>query len=179
MIEKPEVIKSEIVYRGWLKVRQDTLRIPGLETEYKYDTVLIPSNGVGILPFLDKDTLLLQYQYRHSISEKILELVQGGVSRGESSIDAAKRELLEETGYSCELHSLNSIYLMPGSLNNRLDIFYADSLKKICEAEDNPLETCELVSMPYKQVLEEILAGKHMDSALVSAVLFYEATRKK
>ncbi|VVB78310.1 RNA pyrophosphohydrolase [uncultured archaeon] len=178
MIEKPDVVDSKLAYDGWLKVRQDTLKIPGLKSEYNYDVVLIPS-GVAILPFIDKETLLLQYQYRHPISEKILELVQGGVDKGETSINAAKRELFEETGYSCNLYYLNTIYLMPGSLDNRLDIFYADSLEKTSDAENNPLETCELVKMPYEQVLQEVLSGKHKDSALVSAILFYGAIQRK
>ena len=174
MKQKLPRLASQEVYNGWLKVRVDTFRLPGIGVPHPFDIVTI-NDGSAVLPFLDEDTLLLAEQYRLAVDDYLLELIQGGMQKSESPEDAARRELLEETGYAGELTYLSTMYPLPGSLDMRLHIFQARNIRKIQEPNLDHGEELTIVTRPYQQVIEEVLRGKHKDSALVWAILFHEA----
>lgn len=177
-MKKPKVISSREVYNGWLNLRVDTLKVPGLKEKYDYDIVTI-GDGVGVLPFLDKDNVILARQYRPPLKIEVLELIQGGLGMDILPSNAAARELKEETGYSGNINYLTTIYPLPGSLDMRLHLFYATDLKRVWKPENNPLEKLTLVKVPFKQILQEILEGKQKDSALVASALFYQLKQDK
>lgn len=174
MKEKPKLIASKIIHDDWLKLRVDTLQVPGVKEPYRYEVVVIPGDGVAALAFLDPDTLLLARQYRHPVSEYLLELIQGGVKKKETIEEAARRELLEETGYDGKIEYLNTMYPMPGSLDMRINIVRATNLRKVQEPSLHGVESLEVVTRSYQGVVCEVLAGRHKDSALVWAVLYHE-----
>lgn len=175
MRKVPKVLSSRIAYDGWLKLRVDTLGLN--HSKYNYD-VIIMGDGVAVLPFLDRNTVLLARQYRHPVKSKVLELIQGGVGKNESPCYATARELLEETGYAARIHPLNTIYPIPGTLDMRLHLFTADNMKKITNPDNNELEEMQLIKMSYKQLLDQIRSTNPIDSALVSAVLYHELGKK-
>jgi len=77
MINKPDLLSSEVVHEGWLQVQVDTVLVEGRKSPYKYETVRI-GDGVAVLPFLDDSTVLLARQYRPPIDSLVVELIQGG-----------------------------------------------------------------------------------------------------
>ncbi len=177
MLQKPEIVSSKVVFRGWFKVIVDMLRVPGRKELYEYHTAK-PGDGVGVLAFVDKDNLMLARQYRHSIrkyEDSILELVQGGMAKGETPIDCGRREFLEETGYTGNFEYLTGNYPLACALDMRTYAVMATDIHKIQEPIEDPLEDMEIVVMPYEQVLEEILEDKHKDAILKTAVLVYDA----
>jgi len=174
-MEKPSVISSKQIYDGWLKLRVDTVKVPGSDKNYNYDVVTI-GDGVAILPFIDKDTLLLSRQYRHPVEDTLLEVIQGGIGKNETKEQAAHRELLEETGFACTLAPMTTVHLMPGSLCQKIHIYKGSNLRKVQEPETNPLEKMELVKVKYDGVLKEIIEGKHKDSVLAISVLHHFAS---
>lgn len=176
MIRKPRLLSSRVVHDGWLKVRLDEIKLDGLPP-YTYDVVTI-GDGVAVLPFLTVENLLLAVQYRHPVEDTLLELIQGGIAKGETPHQAAHRELREETGYDGTLEYLRTMYPLPGSLDMRLHLFSATSLAKKGDQELDTGETLELTAYPYHQLLLEVLAGKHKDSALVTAMMHYALLHK-
>ena len=81
----------------WISVREDVVELPdGRSTLYG---VVECSECVGILPFLDRDTVLLVGQYRYVAGEFFWEMPTGGQHAGETATEAAQRELAEEAGY--------------------------------------------------------------------------------
>ncbi len=178
MTKKPKIISSEQVYKGWLELRKDRLILPRNSLEYDYDVIKI-GEGVAMLAFINSDILLLATQYRHPVKEDMLELIQGGIKKGESIEDAANRELMEETGYSAgTIEYMATIYPLPGSLEMKLHIVRAYCLEKIKQPEPEPAEDLVITIRPYQQVLEEVLSNMHKDSALVTAVMYNELKRK-
>ncbi len=121
MIKIPKILESKYIYEGWLKHRVDKLEFEN-DGSYEYSIIKI-GNGVAVLPFIDEKTILLAKQYRHPVKEELLELIQGGVKKDASIENAAKRELLEETGYSGNMEYLITMYPLSGSLDMRLHIF--------------------------------------------------------
>jgi|TARA_B100002003_G_C14140321_1_gene548340 ADP-ribose pyrophosphatase len=174
MIKKPEVISSEEVYNGWYRARKDMLKVDGLDGLYPYD-VITPGDGVGVLAFLDEDTLLLARQGRPPLDKGLLELIQGGMNKGETPLECGKRELLEETGYNAKFeYFINNNNPLPCLLDMRTYAVIATDLVKVQEPIKDPLEDMELVEMPFDQVLEDILNDKHGDAIIKIAVMTYQ-----
>ena len=102
---------SRPVYENrWIKVREDVAELPdGRTTIYG---VVQCSECVGILPFLDRDTVLLVGQYRYVFGDFLWEMPTGGQHAHETLEQAAQRELAEEAGYEagrleklCDFHT--------------------------------------------------------------------------
>jgi len=84
----------------WIRVREDEVELPdGRTTIYG---VVEPGPCVGILPFLDPDTVVLVGQYRYVAGDFYWELPTGALRPGESAEAGAQRELAEEAGYRAE-----------------------------------------------------------------------------
>src|SRR6266566_3731527 len=103
------------IYRNrWIDVREDMVELPdGHTTVYG---VVECSECVGVLPFLDPDTVLLVGQYRYVAKGFFWEMPTGGQDAGETRLQAAQRELAEEAGYEagrltelCDFHTSKSI----------------------------------------------------------------------
>ena len=98
----------------WIRVREDVALMPdGRSTIYG---VVECSECVGILPFVDADTVLLVGQYRYVAQGFYWEMPTGGMHPGESPAEAAQRELAEEAGREagslvkiCDFHTSKSI----------------------------------------------------------------------
>jgi len=85
--------------------------------------------AVAIVPMIDDDHVVLIKQYRAPIERWIHEIPAGKVESGEDTIDAVKRELIEETGYMPrEIIYLKSIYTAPGYSDEIIHIFIAKDL---------------------------------------------------
>ena len=104
-------LESELAYEGsFLKVHHDTVRLPNGKTASRE---YIPHPGaVVILPVLDNGRLLLERQYRYPVDQVFIEFPAGKIDPGEDPLVCAKRELLEETGYTathwqfvCKIHN--------------------------------------------------------------------------
>jgi 8-oxo-dGTP pyrophosphatase MutT (NUDIX family) len=91
-------LASKPIYANrWLRLREDLVELPdGRTTIYG---VVSCGECVGVLPFVDRDTVLLIRQFRYVAGRPTWEMPTGGVHAGESVTDAAQRELAEETGY--------------------------------------------------------------------------------
>src|SRR6266404_4570057 len=92
------------IYRNrWIDVREDIVELPdGHTTVYG---VVECSECVGVLPFLDRDTVLLVGQYRYVAKGFFWEMPTGGQDAGETRLQAAQRELAEEAGYEAGDHT--------------------------------------------------------------------------
>ena len=86
--------------------------------------------AAGIVPMLDKNQVILIKQYRHSLREHIWEIPAGTRDPDETMLTCAKRELIEETGYSAEKwKELTEITPVPGYSNERISLFLATDMK--------------------------------------------------
>ena len=93
-----KTLSTKPIYSNkWLSLREDVAELPdGRTTIYG---VVTCGHCVGILPFLDPDTVLLIQQYRYVARRVTWEMPTGGIHAGESIEEAAQRELAEEIGY--------------------------------------------------------------------------------
>lgn len=129
MKSKVKIVSRRVVYSGRVfKVQLDTLIEPeGAKVER---AVICHRGSVVLVPILDDGRVVLVRQYRHAAGKFLWELVAGTLERGELPLAAAKRELLEETGYrAASFKRVASFFPSPGFLAERMHLFECRGLK--------------------------------------------------
>jgi ADP-ribose pyrophosphatase len=158
------------IYRNrWIDVREDMVALPdGHTTVYG---VVECSECVGVLPFLDRDTVLLVGQYRYVARDFFWEMPTGGQHAGETTLAAAQRELAEEAGHEagrlvelCDFHTSKSI------LREVAHLFVAEDLRPASRPPDHT-EFIERRAFPFAEVLAMVERGEIKDAMTIVAVL--------
>jgi ADP-ribose pyrophosphatase len=169
-----EVLAAETLLDGRIfDVVEETIRLPsGLEQRLQ----MVDHNGaVAIAAIDDNGALLLVRQYRHAAGAWMLELPAGRLEPDEEPLDAAQRELEEETGYSARSWEvLRTFYPAPGFCSEYMTVFLAHGLELVenRRAHDED-EELDVVTLTPKQVLE----GDVVDAkTLLAAALVNGAT---
>ena len=99
-IEKWKTLESEyIIRRPWLVARRDKVQLPSGTIHPEYYVLEYP-DWVNIIAVTEDGRFVMVEQYRHGLDQVLTELCAGCVEEGEAPLDAAKRELAEETGYT-------------------------------------------------------------------------------
>jgi ADP-ribose pyrophosphatase len=173
--KKCTILKSEILFdRPWLKARRDHIISPnGKETPEYY--VLEYPDWVNTIAITRDGKFVMVYQYRHGLNYTGYELCAGVCEKGDESYEAAaRRELLEETGYGHGTwRELCSICGNASSTNNYTHCFIATGVEKICEPHLDPTEdlSCELLS--EEEVLSLLNEDKIKQSLMAAPLWKY------
>lgn len=171
------LIDKQVVYDG-KKVR---LEIHHLETDdgrrLKKEVVVHPG-AVVVLPLLADETVVLIRNRRHAVGRVLLELPAGTLEKGEDPINAAGRELAEETGYVAgRLRPIGAFFSSPGILSERIYAYVAEDLEERQAAPEED-EEIELQPTPLADVIAKIGTGELQDAKSIATVLMYERFRR-
>jgi ADP-ribose pyrophosphatase len=171
-------LASRPVYANrWIRVREDLAEMPdGQTTVYG---VIECAGCIGVLPFLDPDTVLLVGQYRYVAGGFFWEMPTGGMRPGETEEAAIQRELAEEAGYHAgELEKLCAFHTSKSVVDETANLYVARDLRPVTHPAD-PTEFIEVRSFPFDEVLRMVEAGEIMDSMTIVAVLRVACTRPR
>ena len=177
-----QVRRSEVVFRGRLfRVRRDLVEEPALRGEPAGPPVMREiiehAGSVVVLPVLADGRVLLVRQYRYAARDFLWELVAGGIDRGEKPLQAARRELKEETGYDARrFEPLLSFFPSPGILTEVMHLFRATGLRP-GRAEPEADEALEMRAFSRRQLERMLKRGSLRDAKTVLGVLL-ELQRK-
>ena len=118
--------------------------------------------------------VLMERQYRHAASSYLWELPAGRIDPGESELHAAKRELLEETGYSAsKWKRILKFYASPGFVAETMAVFLARGLREgVAQPEEDEIIYKRLVPLP--DAVRMVIGGKVRDAKTISSVLWLE-----
>jgi len=164
-------LSSRIVYDNpWITVEHQDVITPG-GNKGIYGKVSFKNIAVGILPLDEADNIWLVGQYRYTLDRYSWEIPEGGCPQGEDILDAAKRELMEETGLAAEewecimhLHNSNSV------TDEEAFIFTAKKLtqKVSCPEE---CEELEIKKLPFTEALKMVKNAEITDAMSVAGIL--------
>jgi ADP-ribose pyrophosphatase len=158
------------------KVERQNLTVRGKGVDYYR---IVKKDTAVILPFLDKDHILLERQYRPPIGLKIFEIPAGHLKNKDTPISAAKRELEEETGYKCSRLKLLAVtYPSPGILSNKEYIYMAEGLKKGKLSLDKDEEISH-IGINIRTAIKMIKTNEIRDAKTIVAILYYKSFMMK
>lgn len=164
-----------------------TLIHKGAIIDYYQDTVKIPNGNVAKWDFIkhkgaaavvavkEDGRLLMVRQFRNALDRETLEIPAGGLNgEEEPTIDAARRELEEETGYIAEkMELLISLRTTVAFCNEKIDVYVASNLKKSQQHLDED-EYLDVEAHDLDELVDMIYDCRIQDSKTVSAILAYQ-----
>ena len=133
--------------------------------------VVVHPGAVLIVPFLDKDRIILIRQYRPVINAYIWGFPAGTLGKAETPIGCAKREIAEEIGYKARRWKrIGHIYPTPGYTTEKIVIYKARGLKKIKSKKEED-EIISARTFTKREIAVLLRSGKIVDAKTICALL--------
>jgi ADP-ribose pyrophosphatase len=156
------VVTDQVEEPGNVRARRDVVRHSG-------SIVVLPVDDSGHAP-----RVLLERQYRYAAGQRLWELPAGRIDPGENPLAAAKRELLEETGYTAaKWQRALFFYVSPGFLDESMAIYLARGLKR-GQAQPEEDERIAVRFFPVAQAVRMAMTGKIVDAKTIAGLLWLE-----
>ncbi|HEY1009713.1 MAG: NUDIX hydrolase [Daejeonella sp.] len=168
-----EKISSKYLVRApWATLRVDTCGMPDGTLIQDYYVLEYP-DWVNVIALTEENQVILVRQYRHAAGEEVLEIPGGVIEKDETPEEAARRELLEETGYEFDkIEFLSELYANPATATNKTYCFLATGGRKTSEQSLDRGEEIivELVSL---EELKQLVLDNKFGQALHTSGIFY------
>lgn len=167
-----KVVSTKKVYSNpYLAVYEDSLDLAGRSKTY---VRAVRKDYSTVVPFVSSDEILAIKSYRHLVDSYQVEVPSGYIEKGETPANAAKRELLEETGFRARrLVPLGAYSLDYSMFEQRGNVFAAYSLSKAGKQKLGRMEKIELEVLSVKEVGKLLEKGEILNAA--SMVALYRA----
>ena len=162
--------ETERVYKGRIfEVERRRSHSPRLDASHQFD-VIRSVDWVNIVPITPERRVVMVRQFRHGIAGFTLEVPGGMIDAGEAPIVAARREMVEESGYdSADVRPLGATHPNPAILDNRCHTFVAHGVRRVGECSFDGTEECEVVLVPLDEIPDRIRDGTITHALVVVA----------
>ena len=167
-----EVFSSETIFKGRVfTLNRDRIREPGgIEAVRE---IIVHPGSVVVLPVLPDGRVLMIRQYRHAAGQTLWELVAGHREEHETFLEAAPRELQEETGYTARRFiKLTEFYPSPGLLSEKMVVYLAEGLIR-GQANQEADEKIAHRAVSLTELQAWIRTGKIKDAKSIAGILYY------
>ena len=159
---KWKVLQSErIINKGtWLNVRQEKVQLPSGNIVPEWFVLEFP-DWVNVIAITKEGDFVMEDQYRHAIGETHFEIVAGVVDPGETPLEAAKRELSEETGFGGgEWRLFMELSPNPTNHTNKSYTFLATGVERQTEQHQEASEDIHVDILTREEVRELLRSGQ-------------------
>ena len=164
-----KVNKKELIHQGKVfNLFAENITLPNGHTTTL--SIIRHPGASAMVAITEVKKMILIRQYRHAVNGFIWEIPAGTLDPGESPLDCAQRELVEEAGVSADVwHKLGEIIPVPGYSDERIHIFLAENLTKAEQKLDSD-EVLEVHPFDFAEVLEMIRSGQIIDAKSISGI---------
>lgn len=169
LVEKQ--VASELIYDGVVvHLFRDRIELPDGKPSAR--EVIRHVGAVCVVPLTDEGEVICVRQFRYPMGKVLLEIPAGKLDgKGEDHVEAALRELREETGARCDkLVDLGTLYPTPAYTDECIDMYLAEGLSFGDTSPDED-EFLDVVRLPLAELVDMILRGEIADSKTQAAVL--------
>lgn len=162
---------TALVSRTWLEVREQRIRLANGNEIEQFHLIKGP-DWAAVLCLTPERQVVLVRQYRHGFGAASLELPAGVIEPSERPIDAARRELLEESGFEANtIEPLLAAVPEPARHVTRAHFFFARAVRAATAQQLDHSEDLEVVLVPVDELLELIDQGQIVHAAHIAAIL--------
>lgn len=171
---KWKTLKSEYLFkRPWLTVRRDQVQLPDGRVNPEFYVLEYP-DWINVIARTKDGKFIMERQFRYGLGKTCFELPAGVIEKGETPLEAARRELREETGYGngtwTELLQLSG---NPSTTNNLTHCFLAQDVEYLGEAQFDPTEDLKVYLLEEAQVRELLTKGQLRQALMVAPLWHY------
>ena len=162
MVERWQVLKSKEVFAAapWIRVYREQVRLPDGRTVDDYHRIALTDSVIVFAEAAD-GRIIVERQYRHGARVGSLVLPAGGIAVGEEPGAAARRELLEETGYRADhWRAIGSFVVHDNYGCGLAHMFAASGAVHVAQPESGDLESIEVVLMDRAELQRRLIAGE-------------------
>jgi len=167
---EPRLTRREVAFKGrHVQVRLDTI----VDSEGNTSTleIVVHPGAVCVVPLLANGDVVLVRQYRHATGTRLLEICAGGLNPDENPLDAARRELEEETGYLAgKLVERARFWTTPGFTTEFMYLYEATELVKTQTNPDED-EIIDVETATQDEALRMIDDGRIQDAKSILGLL--------
>lgn len=157
-----QVIKSRQVFDSppWIRVSMQDVRLPDGTVVKDYRQIELPDSVIVFAQTVD-GRVIVERQYKHGARDITLVMPAGSIESGEQSLEAAQRELLEETGYRSDRWHPLGAFVGHGNFGcGRIHFFMAKDAYRVAEPESGDLEEMEILLMKPSELQDALLQGR-------------------
>jgi len=166
-------LQTRVAYdNAWIRVRHDDVTRPDGEAGI-YGVVHYKNKAIGVLPIDEEGCTYLVGQYRYTLDVYSWEIPEGGCPEGEEPLEAAKRELLEETGLVATEWKQLGIAHLSNSVSDEEAIYYLATGLTQHDAEPEGTEKLEVMRVPFAEALRMAREGEITDALSALAIMHY------
>jgi len=149
------LVREKVALENGVTMDLDIVRHPG---------------AAAMVPLTGTHTLLMIRQYRHAVGGFIWEIPAGTLNPRETPLECAKRELVEEIGYSAHTwHKLGEITPVPGYSDERIHLFCAMDLSPAAQDLDRD-EILDVHEIAFDDAVKMIAKGEIQDAKTLSGL---------
>ena len=178
-LEKWKILSSKKVFSAspWVTVFKDKIQLPSGNIIPDFYTVDLP-DYVIVYATNNNGDILFEKQYKHALKEITHCLPAGFIEPGETPMDAAKREFIEETGYLSKHWVKLGEYVIDGNKRcSTAHLFKAFNIEKITAPIPDGTEVSEIVFLTEKEALNKLVNGEF--KVIATAAFIAMATNKQ
>jgi ADP-ribose pyrophosphatase len=138
-----------------------------------FNKIRTKNDGTVVIPVFPDGSLLLIETYRHGVDEVLLEFPGGLIEINEEPIETARKELLQETGYRCNiLEPKGWFYTWPSRCNQKTHIFLAKGLEKVSKQDLDTTENIKIKIVSKEEMVLKVQSQELTSGGMIAA-LFY------
>jgi 8-oxo-dGTP pyrophosphatase MutT (NUDIX family) len=166
-----KTLTNKTVYENpWIKVEHRDVLTPA-GTDGIYGIVHFKNRAVGVIPLDENRNTWLVGQYRYALSEYSWEIPEGGAPIEESMLEAAKRELKEETGITATKWTKVLDFATSNSVTDEKGVCYVAQGLTFGALELEETEDIVVRKLPFSEAVEMVMTGKITDALAIMGIL--------